>query len=206
MAKVLITGANGHVGAHTVRAVLDQGHKARSFVRTTSDLRGLEGVDTEIVYGDVLDRESLLKAADGCDVIVHTAAVYKTWVDDPQEILQPAVEGTRNAFEAAKEVGCKRIVYTSSIAAIGNSGSFSDMRTSDDWVPEDRIHTPYARAKRDSERIAWELSEEYDIPLIVINPSGVVGSLDYRITPSTRFILQLLGTDILYIHRSLQSC
>jgi dihydroflavonol-4-reductase len=197
MAQVLITGANGHIGAHTVREVLARGHGARAFVREGSDLRGLEGVDVPLVHGDVLDRTSLVKAAQGCDVIIHMAAVYRTWAKNIDEIMQPAIEGTHNMFFAAKEAGIKRVVYTSSVAAIGPSKSPDRLRTPADWYDEAR--NPYTVAKRESERVAWKLADEYGIPMVGLNPPGVLGSLDYKITPTTRFIKGLIeGTGITY--------
>jgi dihydroflavonol-4-reductase len=190
MTQVLITGANGHIGAHTVREVLARGHQVRAFVREGSDQSVLDGVNVPLVYGDVLDRATLVKTAQGCDVIIHMAAVYRTWAKNIDEIMQPAVEGTRNMFFAAKEAGIKRVVYTSSAAAIGPSKTPDRMRTPADWY--DDAQNLYTVAKRESERIAWKLAEEYSIPMVGLNPPGVLGSLDYKITPTTRFIEGLI--------------
>ena len=98
MTHVLVTGANGHIGANLVRSLLKKGHMVTPFVRHTSDLRGLDGLEIPCVYGDVMDADSLIAAAEGCDVIIHCAAVYRTWAKNPDEIMQPAVVGTRQCI------------------------------------------------------------------------------------------------------------
>lgn len=190
MARALVTGANGHVGANLVRELLERGWDVVGFVRETSDLRGLDGVDIELRTGDVLDRDSLVAAAAGCETIFHTAAVYRSWSRDPAEIMAPAVEGTRNAFAAARAAGAERIVYTSSIAAMGFAASADATLDEDAWheAPVD----VYWRAKTESERLAHALSEESGIPIRVVCPAAVIGRLDYRITPSTSLVKHLL--------------
>jgi dihydroflavonol-4-reductase len=180
--RVLITGANGHVGANTVRELLNRDYEVVAFVRESSDLRGLNELDVTYAYGDVMDLNSLMRAANDCDVIVHTAAVFRWWAKDAEEIRQPALVGTRNIFQAAKSAGVKRIVYTSSVVSIGTTTDPEHMLTTDDW--NENPHTPYADAKTQSERSAWQMANEYEIPTIVLCPGTIFGPYDYRITPS----------------------
>lgn len=185
--KVLVTGANGHIGANVCRELITQGHEVRAFVRKGSDLRGLDGLEIEQVYGDVMDLETLKPAAKGCDKIIHLAAVYKTIAETPEEIVEPAVQGSRNIFEAAKLAGINRIVYTSSIASIGFSNSPNHMRDGNDW--NDEAQNPYYVAKTQSEKVAQQLSRDYDIEVIVICPAIVLGAHDYRVTPSNQLVM-----------------
>ena len=76
---ILLTGANGHLGANTARALLAKGCTVKAFVRKTSDLRGLAGLDIQYAYGDIRDKASVMEAVKGCDVIIHQAAVYKIY-------------------------------------------------------------------------------------------------------------------------------
>ena len=185
--RVLLTGANGHVGANTARELLNRGHEVVAFVRSTSDLRGLDGLDLDYAQGDVTNGESVKSAAEGCDAIVHTAAVYQWWTKDMESIAVTAVEGAKNVLEAAKHVRIQRVVYTSSVVAIGTTTDPETVLTVDHW--NDNAHTQYAKAKTHSEREAWKMANAYDIPMIVLCPGTVFGPLDYKITPSTALIL-----------------
>lgn len=184
--KVLVTGANGHIGANVVRALIKQGHDVRGFVRQASDTQGIDGLDIELCYGDVMNADSLEQAAIGCDAIIHLAAVYKTIAKTADEIVEPAIEGAKNVFAAAHKAGIKRIVYTSSVASIGFSYDPNEKRTGNDW--NDDPHNPYYIAKTKSEQAAQALAKEYGIHVVVICPAIVLGPYDYRITPSNQMI------------------
>jgi dihydroflavonol-4-reductase len=84
----------------------------------------------------VLDYESMARAAAGCQVIIHHATVYKTWARNPDDILRPALEGTRNIFRAAAETGAERLVYTSSAAAVGSEKEPGKLRDESFWNEE----------------------------------------------------------------------
>ncbi|HET6769586.1 MAG TPA: NAD-dependent epimerase/dehydratase family protein, partial [Chitinophagaceae bacterium] len=187
--KILVTGANGHLGANTIRSLLKRNYHVNVFVRENSDLRGLSGLPVTYYYGDVRDPEALTKAAMGCDAIIHHAAVYKIWAKTPAEIMEPAIEGTRNLFGAAVIAGIKRIVYTSSTYAVGVSGDSKHLLTEKDWNDQD--NTSYGIAKTQSERIAWELAEKNRIPMIVLCPAAIYGRYDYRVTPSHRLLVDI---------------
>ena len=184
MAKVLVTGANGHLGANTVRCLMARGHEVAPMVRQGSDLRGLAGLGLAYRYADVLDGEAVQAAMDGCEAVVHCAAKYATWARDPDEIVAPCMAGTRNIFKAARSTGVRRIVYTSSVAAVGNSGDPDELRTADDWN-EDARHA-YVAAKTQGERIAVELAAQTGIEMVRLCPAYVMGPGDYRITPSMK--------------------
>lgn len=193
MTRVLVTGANGHVGANTVRSLLQRGYEVVPFVRTTSDQRGIKQLGLACKYGDVMDYPSLEKAADGCDAIIHHAAVFQMWTNKPEVILQTAVEGTRNIFKAAKAARVRRMVYTSSMVAVGYSTKPNKLRTEADWNNEAK--SPYFIAKTQAEREAQRLSEEYDIPTIRLCPAMIFGPLDYGVTPSTNLLLRMINKD-----------
>ncbi|MDG9668589.1 NAD-dependent epimerase/dehydratase family protein [Hahella sp. CR1] len=189
--KVLVTGANGHIGSHVVRQLLDQNHEVRAFVRKSSDLRGLNGLKPEFAYGDVKDPTAVEAAAEGCDAIIHMAAVYKTIAKSVEEIVEPALQGAENVFKAAHKHGVKRVVYTSSVASIGFSYDPHALRSGEDW--NDDAQNAYYVAKTRSEKAAQKLAREYDIHLVVICPAIVLGPNDYRITPSNQLVMDWLN-------------
>jgi dihydroflavonol-4-reductase len=188
---VLVTGASGHIGAHVVRHLLAQGRAVRAFVRPTSNLAGLQGLDVELARGDVLDRASLKAALPGCSAVYHLAAVVAEWSRDPEIIVRTAVEGTANLLHAvADRSGIDRLVYTSSVAAVGMSRARQAWRDETHENTEDV--TPYTMAKTRAERLAKELAERHGLPLVIVNPAVVLGPLDYRPTPATQIVVRYL--------------
>ena len=197
MTKVLVTGANGHVGANTVRSSLARGYDVIPMVRETSDLRSLDGLDLDYRYADVLDAGAVRAAMQGCDVVVHCAAKYASWARDPNEIMAPCVTGTRNVFAAAKEAGVHRIVYASSVAAVGFVDSPDEVRTAADWNEDAKL--PYVVAKMQSEREAIDLATELGMDTVRLCPAYVMGPWDYRVTPSMKLLLDLVnGNGVTY--------
>lgn len=188
--KILVTGANGHLGVNTIRALLKNGHEVTAFVRKTSNMSGLNGLSLKYKYGDVRDIDSLKEAANGCEVIIHHAAVYKLWAKTLSEIMEPAIEGTRNLFLAASNSGIEKIIYTSSTTAVGTATDPKTPLTDKDWNKSDLV--PYYVAKTKAEELAWELSRKYNIPMLVFCPSGVLGRYDYGVTPTSRLIIEML--------------
>jgi dihydroflavonol-4-reductase len=117
--KVLVTGATGFIGAAVARHLVSAGTDVRVLVRPNSDLRNLRGIQVEQVHGDLRDRDSLRRALIGCRQLYHVAAHYALWAKDPTVFYDINVTGTRVLLKAAREVGTERIVYTSTIGAIG---------------------------------------------------------------------------------------
>lgn len=187
---ILVTGANGHLGLNTVRSLLKKGYNVKAFVRKTSNLSGLKNLPIQYNYGDVRNQNSLIEASKDCDTIIHHAAVYKTWAKSVKEIMEPAIEGTKNIFAAASNAGIKKLVYTSSTYAIGASSDSKKVLTNKDWNQNENV--PYGIAKTKSELLAWELSDKYKIPMISLCPGAIFGRYDYRVTPSNRMILDMI--------------
>jgi nucleoside-diphosphate-sugar epimerase len=118
--KVLLTGGTGFLGKNVARALVARGHEVRLLAREGSNLAGLPA--GEIVRGDVCDAASLRRAAEGCQAILHMAALVKMWVPEREVFDRVNVEGLRAALAAAEAVGA-RLVYTSSFMAIGPTGA-----------------------------------------------------------------------------------
>jgi dihydroflavonol-4-reductase len=191
MTRVLVTGANGHLGANTVRALLAKKHEVIAFVRPSSDLQGLIGLPITIKFGDIQEKDSVMAAAAECQVIIHSAAVFRFWVADPQEIYNTSCLGMWNILQAAKRFNLRRLIYTSSTYAIGFTNDPEKPRTAQDW--NDDAVTPYSQAKTKAEKEAWRLAAEYGVPMISLCPAGLWGPYDYRITPAMRWIRDLVN-------------
>jgi dihydroflavonol-4-reductase len=190
MARVLVTGANGHVGCNVVRALQAAGHEPVPFVRASADTQGLDPLGLAYARGDVRDRDAVREAAQGCRFIVNLAAVFETRGFTPEELMAPAVEGVTNVLEVAAELGVERVVHASSTVAVGYGWSPDEVRSARDWNEENIL--PYHAAKTLSERRAWALAKAREVPLVCVNPAGVLGQYDHRLTPSTRYIRGLV--------------
>ena len=115
----LVTGANGFVGAHVVRALVACAALMCGPLLAAARTRALDGVDCEIVIGDLRDLESVERAVDGCDEVYHVAADYRLWVLDEAAMYAANVGGTRNLLAASKRAGVAKIVHTSTVGALG---------------------------------------------------------------------------------------
>ena len=178
---VVVTGANGHIGNNLCRQLLEEGYTVRGTVRSLDKAPDL---DMEFVEADVLEKQCWDNVLKGAVGLFHLATIYAT-SGDGQLILDTANQGTENVLRAAAKEGIKRVVYTSSVAAIGSSPK-GVVKDESNW--NDNFSLPYTRAKTESEKRAWQLAEELDIDLRVINPSGVLGGSFSRPTPSTDII------------------
>lgn len=177
MVKALVTGSTGFVGSHVVRALAAAGHEPRALKRATSAMTALEDVTGyEPVVGDVLDPASLVAAMDGCEWVFHVAAVSDYWRKSVDWMYEVNVQGTRNVLAAALQAGVKRLVFTSSVAAIG-------MR--DDGFPADETVTfnqpargfPYAHSKFLAE-IEVLKAVINGLDCVIVNPAVVIGPGD----------------------------
>jgi len=187
--RALVTGASGFVGANLVRALLERDFKVRALVRPSSTLKALEGLDVELVQGDVRDRDSLRRALKGCSLVFHAAALYAFNVRPRSLVYGINVEGTRNVLQAALDLGAERVVHTSSVAALGGAR--------DDSPLDERVETPwllgdYQRSKHLAERVALEFAKK-GLPVVIVNPSMPVGPYDVKPTPSGRVIVDFLN-------------
>ncbi len=183
----LITGATGFVGSAVARVLLARGHTLRLLVRPGGDRRNIAGLDTELAEGDLRDPASLAAAAEGCRYLVHVAADYRLWVPDPERMMQANVEGTRALLLAAQSRGVERMVYCSSVAALGLVG---DGTVADETTPvhPDKIIGIYKKSKYLAEQAVLDLVREHAMPVVIVNPSTPVGPRDIKPTPTGKMI------------------
>ena len=117
--SVAVTGATGFIGSAVVRLLLNERRTVRALIEPGANTANLDGLNVERVTVDVTDFAGMRSALSGCETLYHLAAVYKLWLKDRELIFRVNNEGTTVTLLAAQAVGIKRIVYTSSIAAIG---------------------------------------------------------------------------------------
>lgn len=193
--KCFVTGANGFIGANLVHELLARGYLVRILLRPGSDTRGLKGANVDRVQGDVTQPESLRAAMDGCDWCFHVAANYRLWLPDYAPMYQTNVDGTRNVLEAAAAVGCRRIIYTSTVGCMGlPTGGNGHVVPTDEAAPirEDQLNNHYKRSKWRAEQVAVALAKK-GVPIIIVNPSAPIGPRDVKPTPTGKVILDFLN-------------
>ncbi len=188
--KALVTGANGFVGSHLCRLLAAKGATVRALVRKGSDRSGLDGVPLEEVTGDILDPESLAKAAEGCEQVYHLAAAVRFFTTDPDGMRRANTEGTRNVLAAAAKAGARRIVHTSTAAVLrrgpdGTPADESGVKTEDEAVGA------YEKTKLEADRLAMDAAA-WGLPVVVVNLAAPVGPGDAKPSPVGRTVLEFL--------------
>lgn len=188
MPTALITGATGFVGSHLARTLLDAGHHVRALRRANSRLDALDGLEVETALGDVLDAESLVKAFEGCDWVFHVAAVADYWRANRDWMFTVNVEGTRRVLWAARKAGVRRVIFTSSAAAVGlRRGEPSDETVAFNFSPR---AFPYGYSKVLAEAEVREAIARYGQDVVILNPVVIFGPGDLN-QISGSFITQI---------------
>ncbi len=187
--KVLVTGATGFIGGNLARELWRRGEDVRALVRPGSNRLTIEDTGIVPVEGDILDRESVDRAVQGCEVVFHVAAAYTFWSRDPAAGSRTNVEGTVNVLEAARQAGVSRTVYTSTVSTIGlPKGGLGDEETP---LDPKTLHGDYKKSKLQAEREALAMAEK-GMPVVVVNPTTPVGPWDVKPTPTGRMVLDFL--------------
>lgn len=189
--KTLVTGTTGFLGAALLRELIADGRDVRVLVRPGADRSNIEGLDAEVVTGDLRDRDSLAAALQGCEVLYHAAAYYSLWSRDKRTMYDINVQGTRNILEAAMTENVRKVVYTSTVGCIG---LWPDGRPADEQTPLDPaiLCNDYKLSKYQAEQAALEFAGR-GLPVVVVNPSAPVGPWDIKPTPTGKLILDFIN-------------
>ena len=209
---VLVTGATGYVAGWLVKLLLDNGLTVHAAVRDVTNKEKLKHLDKlaesskgKIVYfeADLLKKGSYDQAVQGCELVYHTASPFINSVKDPQkELIEPALEGTRNVLDSVNRTNSvKRVVLTSSVAAI--LGDNKDLQSLPDQIVNEGhwnisssvSHQPYSYSKTLAEKEAWKIYEKQNKwQLVVINPVLVLGpGINPKITSESYNLMKQLG-------------
>lgn len=189
--RALVTGATGFIGANLVRELIRQGFDVRALVRKDSPRRNIEGLNIDTAYGDLRDSNSLGAALEGCDFLFHVAASYTFWTPRPELVYETNVTGTRNLLEAARAIGIKRIVYTSTESTIGTGKNGCPGNEALDNSLS-RLAGHYKKSKYLAEKAALEMSRE-GLPVVIVNPTTPIGAYDIKPTPTGKIIVDFLN-------------
>jgi nucleoside-diphosphate-sugar epimerase len=202
MSPALVTGGNGYLGTHLIAALLRAGSPVRATVRSAASeeslraavrrgspgsgspgnagsLSSADNADLEVVVADLTADDGWKAAVTGCEQVYHVASPLPyVQPKDPNDLIVPAREGVLRVLRAARDANARRVVLTSSFAAIGYTPKPTAEFTEDDWTdPDTPGLAPYPRSKAIAERAAWDLIEhdKSDTELVVVNPTFILG-------------------------------
>lgn len=214
MARVLVTGASGFVAQHLILQLLAKGYSVRGTVRSLRRADEVRGVlakhdprakDIELVEADLSSDAGWTEAVKGCEFVQHVASPFPALhPKDEMELIRPARDGALRVLKAAKAAGVKRVVLTSSMAAIayGHGDKRADVSDEMMWSnPEGPDNTPYTKSKTLAERAAWDYvtgksdgGEGKGLELATINPTGILGpALSADVSTSLEIPIRLLN-------------
>lgn len=173
----LVTGATGHIGNVLVRKLIERGEKVRVLILPGEYCTSLDGLNVEVVEGDVLNVDSLFEAVRGVKGIFHLAGIISIMPGADELVRRVNIEGTKNILHAAKEMRVSRLVYTSSIHAIKRV----DDGIIDETLPydPDNPYGEYDRAKAEA-TLEVEKAVQAGLEAVIVCPTGVIGPYDFR--------------------------
>lgn len=188
---VLVTGANGFLGATLVRKLIERGERVKAFVRPETDLSSLQGYSQDkmlLSVGNIMAEGSVYRALTNVSRVYHTAANFKLWDKNPKSVIDPAVVGTQNVLRACKARGVEKIVITSSCAVLGT--------TRDEPMDEEHelnLSDPevYTRAKVEQQKVVDEAVDAGQ-SIVSVLPSTMAGPGDRKPTPNGQILLRYL--------------
>ena len=209
---VLVTGGSGFVGVHCILALLKGGYRVRTTVRSLdrdhevramlekggAEPSGKPGEALEFRVADLLSDAGWTDAVAGCDYVLHVASPFPaTDPKDEDELIRPAREGALRVLKAARDAGVKRVVLTSSFAAVGYGAEVLEREyTEEDWTDATANVSAYVKSKTLAERAAWDFIEHEggSLELSVVNPVGILGpALGSDLSTSVQLILRMMN-------------
>jgi dihydroflavonol-4-reductase len=178
---ILVTGGTGFLGSYIIQQLVEKGYKVRALRRSKTVPAWIPAAifnSVEWVEGDILDVVSLEDAMEGVDAIIHSAAVVSFAKQDRVNMYQVNVEGTANVVNIALEKNIRRLVYISSVAALGRTANGGHVTEEKKWE-ESKVNTHYAISKFKAEVQVWRgMSEGLDA--VILNPSTILGYGDWH--------------------------
>jgi dihydroflavonol-4-reductase len=183
----LVTGGGGFIGSHVVRHLVNRGKKVRVLHLPGEDLRNISDLNVELIRGNVLDRESVARAMEGCKRVYHLAAVYAFWLPDPKVMFDVNVGGSRNVFDECLRLGVKKVVHTSSMVVFGGQGTGVSGSEQSPFMGG-RTGELYSISKFESHLLAEQYAKD-GLNLSIVCPTLPLGPGDITPTPTGNYIV-----------------
>ena len=185
MSPKLVIGANGFLGSHVTRQLVEAGHDVRVMVRSSAKTVGIDDLDAQRFVGDVFDTDILQAAMTGCDDVYHCVVDTRGWLPDPAPLYRTNVEGTRSVLDAACAVHrrkpLRRFVFTSSYATVDRRRG--KVATEADEITDERGLTDYVRSRLRAERMVLQRARDGALPAVAMCVATTYGAGDWGRTP-----------------------
>lgn len=178
--KILVTGANGFLGSWVTKALVAEGHHVYALVRPKSDISELEGVNCKYVHGDVTDVHSLLDAFKGVDTVFHLAGVIAYKKSQRKMMEKVNVQGTANVISVCREHKVRRLVYLSSVVAIGASFTPDEVLNENSPYNITDLDLGYFETKHQAENLVKAACDKGEVDAVILNPSTIYGAGDAK--------------------------
>jgi len=178
--KVLVTGANGFLGSNLTKTLVSEGHDVYALVRPTSDISMLQGIGCKYIHGDVTDVVSLLENVKGFDTVFHLAGVIAYKKSQRSAMERVNVQGTSNIVDVCRENKVRRLVYLSSVVAIGASFTADQILNEESKYEIQSLDLGYFETKKAAEEIVKKACSRNEIDAVILNPSTIYGAGDAR--------------------------
>ena len=190
--RVLVTGANGFIGSALTRALIGEGYRPAVLVEPGSDTGNIDGLEVDVVRGDIRDAGSVARAVDGCRGVFHVAALYRFWAPDARLFYSVNVDGTRNVISAAVRAGVEKVVYTSTVGTLGVHEGDGTLAREGSYPDISHLFGGYKRSKYVAEHEVLRAAAE-GCPVSIVMPTFPLGPRDRGPTPSGRLVLDYLN-------------
>jgi dihydroflavonol-4-reductase len=181
MSTSLVIGANGFLGSHVTRQLVEGGEDVRAMVRTGAKTVGIDDLAVQRFHGDVFDTAVLREAMAGCDVVYYCVVDTRAWLQDPAPLFRTNVDGIRNVLEVARSLDLKRFVFTSSYVTIGRRRGHR--ATEENQLRWRRTLGPYALSRLRAEELVLEYARDHGVPAVAMCVSTTYGGGDWNMTP-----------------------
>lgn len=194
--KALITGATGLLGGNVARELLKRGYELRLFVRATKIIPALHGLKYEQFEGSLSDPKDLMKAAEGCEVIIHAAAVTDQWPTGYEHYEEINVKSTLLLLDVVKKLGIKKMVYVSTANCFGY-GNIDNPATELSEFRFFNYNSGYIMSKFIAQQHVLKEIEKSQLPVVIVNPAFMLGPYDSK-PSSGKIILMGIGKKVLF--------
>jgi dihydroflavonol-4-reductase len=187
---IAITGATGHIGNVLIRELLAKGNRIRAVVPPGEDINPIQGLDIEIVQGDVRNPESLIRAFSGIETVYHLAGIISILPGKKKLLEEVNVKGTQNVVEACLKTGVRRLIHTSSIHALKEPPQGTIITEEQPFDPAS-ISGGYGKTKARAS-LAVLKGVKRGLNAVIVCPTGVIGPYDYKISEMGQLVRSFL--------------